>query len=1126
MFQRLLLATLLWLLPSVGPAAERVLWQIGTPDRSYQEFALAGRHREYGARFAGHPLVFEIGRSTAAKDWPFIHPGPDDPWAGRRVHPWTIHFALAEEPRGLYILRLEFADVHKLNPPTYVVTVGGRSGSFRLPPGGGDETLTDPAAGKPYRLDLPLPADLFKKGSNDIVLACQKGSWVLYDAVTLLHDPDGRMPQAQVRNLTVRPTPFYSHQQGQVRRELDVAIDLTAPAGNVSLRVEANGQVQETVVNQVSLLGSLVQSALVPDQAGPMEVKVTATTGTSSKSVMARVEPQRKWLIFVAPSSHTDIGYTDVQPRCAERHNENTDAAIDLCRKFPDFCWNLEVAWQAENYVQSRKGERLKEFVRLAKEGRIGVQALYANMLTGLCSAEEACRLTQVAHDLHRQLGIPYRSAMISDVPSQEATLPMILANSGIRYFSSGINRDRAYPFDRMNHLSPAWWEGPDGSRVLMNWTAGYAQAARWGLDRDVEHARTQVLSALRGLEARADYPYDAVFLHGAVGDNRPLQASLATVAKAWNERYTYPKIVLSHNAAFFEHIEKHYGDKLPVVRGSGGTYWEDGAASSAAETAVSRRAHEATANAEKYLALAHRLEPKNTYPRAGLEKTWRECLLYDEHTWGAHSSISEPDSEFTKAQWNIRAKYAEDAGRLSDNLENQGLDAVAALVRSDKPALVVVNPCSWPRSDITVVKLPRGLTIGEPGAVVAELPDSSGERMLGVFVKDVPACGYRVLQVVPETKRSLPQPVEGTQIESRLYRVRFDPATGAIVSIVDKESGRELVDAGAPQRLNQYLYVSGGDGSRIVKQPPPTPPQLTLSSPEKAVLQRYRLGDLGEVMTLETSTAMTPKLTSTVTVWNDVKRIDISNRLTRTETYKKEGVYFAFPFAADAPTFRYEVPAGIVCANTDMLPGACLDWFTVQHFVEIADQHGAIAWATPDAPLACFQDINRGKWQTQLPFQNGHLYGYVMNNYWHTNYKAGQGGDFTFRFAITSSSKASNVAAARFGWGVSNPLVARPLPTRPDGALTAAAASLISIEEPNVILIGARLARDSEALVLRLWELSGKATTAHVRLAGRSAQKATACNLVEVPQGDLSLSDGAVAVPVRAFGLATVRIE
>ena len=77
---------------------------------------------------------------------------------------------------------------------------------------------------------------------------------------------------------------------------------------------------------------------------------------------------------------------------------------------------------------------------------------------------------------------------------------------------------------------------------------------------------------------------------------------------RQWNERYEFPKIILCHNAEFFEYIEKHYGDKLPVFRGSAGTYWEDGAGSSARETTLCRNAHEAVANGEKFLALAERI--------------------------------------------------------------------------------------------------------------------------------------------------------------------------------------------------------------------------------------------------------------------------------------------------------------------------------------------------------------------------------------------------------------------------------------------------------------------------------------------------------------------------------------
>ena len=85
----------------------------------------------------------------------------------------------------------------------------------------------------------------------------------------------------------------------------------------------------------------------------------------------------------MAASSHTDIGYTDIQPKCAERHCQNIDTAIDLLHRFPEFRWNLEAAWQAENYVASRNGQRLDDFYRFAREGKIGIQALFCNELDG-----------------------------------------------------------------------------------------------------------------------------------------------------------------------------------------------------------------------------------------------------------------------------------------------------------------------------------------------------------------------------------------------------------------------------------------------------------------------------------------------------------------------------------------------------------------------------------------------------------------------------------------------------------------------------------------------------------------------------------------------------------------------
>jgi hypothetical protein len=294
------------------------------------------------------------------------------------------------------------------------------------------------------------------------------------------------------------------------------------------------------------------------------------------------------------------------------------------------------------------------------------------------------------------------------------------------------------------------------------------------------------------------------------------------------------------------------------------------------------------------------------------------------------------------------------------------------------------------------------------------QIPALTTPEFTCVRVKDVPACGYRVLKLAAQPNRSGPRPAAGNVIESRYYRVEFDPSTGGITSIRDKELNQELVDAKAPFQLNQFLYVAGGnDGTSIVMNPGYPAANLKLTASGKAALSRHAWPGVGQRMAVSASGPMVSNRSAVVQVWEDAKRIDFRNSFHKEKTYAKEAVYFTFPFASQRPTFRYEESAAIINANKDMLPGACLDWFTVQHFVEVAGGDATIAWATPDAPLVCFQDINRGKWQKELPRNNGHIYAYVMNNYWFTNYLAGQGGDYSFRFSMTSRAKTDKTASA-----------------------------------------------------------------------------------------------------------------
>ena len=75
------------------------------------------------------------------------------------------------------------------------------------------------------------------------------------------------------------------------------------------------------------------------------------------------------------------------------------------------------------------------------------------------------------------------------------------------------------------------------------------------------------------------------------------------------------------------------------------------------------------------------------------------------------------------------------------------------------------------------------------------------------------------------------------------------------------------------------------------------------------------------------------------------------------------------------------------------------------------------------DASLVALGDIVRGTWPATFGRRPGTIFSYVMNNYWDTNYAAGQGGEFTFRYVLTSGSNLAPAYLSRLGWEEMSPL-------------------------------------------------------------------------------------------------------
>ena len=1057
--KRCLLLIAIGLLLAAGASAE-VIWQIGSFDNDFKEFAVSSDHTLYTPE-SRRGVTFRPGKDDPAKAWPFVHPGPMDAWAESRDHAFTIVFNLDQRPAGTFNLTIDLADTQGASPPVYQISINDASDSLQLPKGSGNKRPED-SNGKEYVLNLPLPASLFNQGENKIQLRNIEGSWLTYDALRLTNDPSAAMPQPAIGSISLNPTALLVQDGPKLKQIVELAVRFSPGAQERTAEVKIGDQTS-SVQLKPGLLGSAKSEILVDEVAKPADVQVTIGSGSQTKTASCKLEPTRHWKIYLQPSTHVDIGFTDHQDKCAERHNDNTSLALDLCETHPSFKWNTEVAWVEDNYLSMMPDNRKEQFLRLAKKGRIGCDAIYGNMLTGICSHESFIRDLYYAHSVAKQYGIPYDIAMSSDVPTQVWTLPTILAGAGIKYFSAGLNITRGNSVEFYDK-SPFYWQGPDGSKVLAWFALRYRWAGRLGLTDDVEKAKPLVQSYLKSFE-RPDYPYDAVLGFGGYGDNRALEAKFADVVDAWNAKYAYPKVILCRGPEFFEYLEASFKDKIPTISGDGGVYWEDGAGSSAIETSLVRQAKEKLASAEKLFILTGA-----EYPKADFDLAWKNAILYDEHTWGASTAVRDPSNPQTIYQWQVKSQFAYDAAKAADALVQKGLDALAS---SGEPGSVVVfNPLSW---------------------AVSGPVSMDGQQF---WADDVPPLGCRTY--------ATPYPSKGEGwgggLENAYYRIRSDPATGAIKSLYDKQLERELADPSSPYGLNQYLYVKGqGKDERPVTG-------ITDVTIEK----------IGNSMLISSLAYRTPKWTTEVILYDKIKRIDFINTINKDETFEKEAGYFAFPFALKKPEFYVELPDGVVRPKKDMLDGGCMQWYCLQDFVAAADDQAAVVWTAIDSPLVTLGDINRETFKSPLPIENGHLYAYVFNNYWFTNYKAGQGGKLTFRFSLTSMPKYDPVAASRFGQSVRNPLLAvashQPSTHQPF--------TPISVSPSNVVIQAVKRAESGEGTIIRLRELSGRDTRA--TLNGRFTQ-AWSCNLVEDIQSALEVNHGKVEIPVHANGLATI---
>jgi len=871
---------------------------------------------------------------------------------------------------------------------------------------------------------------------------------------------------------------------------------------------------------------------MLPDFSRKQELKILFQAGKHILRRKIALSPERKWKLFLTPSIHTDIGFTNLQENVFKLRRKNIDRILDAMEKYPDLKWNFEVFFLVEDYLKHIDNPSKKHILlNLLRSKRVEINPVYLNVLLGLSSSEAVNRLFYPWWHFSKKYKIKANFASFTDVPVMLWTFPLALKSADMRYFIQGFNVFRAPLFSEQPLKGERffWWKGFADCRIFTV-TSPYGMGEKLGLNKDlntVEKVLPQFLDSLK------HYPSKEVLLYGYLHENASVNFNFVNVIRKWNRKWAYPEFIIATNSEVLDYFDRKYGNKAPVYKFDGGTCWEDGVASTAKETAIHRKNQREIVTLEKILTIAS-LSGSDSYPFNKLDQIWRNILFFNEHTWGALQSVLRPHLKYTREMWEYKANFVYEAEKEIKELKKRAQRSFASLFNSGKnPAIVVFNPLSWTRDGVVNLYIPnlsdsfsfclKEISEGK------NIPYAVKGNFISFIARRVPEFGYKIYSLIPGKCSFYNREFKTNVLENGHYRIIVDWKTGKIQSFVHKGIGKEILDRRSKYSFNQLIYLMGGEGTKAINNTAENSPVLASYSPIKIRNIRYRETSIDRSLEIKYRTDGIPNIknfSSEIILYKGLKYLEIRNHFYKEETLRKEALLFAYPFKIENPEPYVELPNGYVRPGLDQTKGSCKDWYATQNWVALKNKYDIVGISSPEAPLFMFGDINIGKWMGTLKLKNGAVFSYVMNNYWNTNYKASQGGRYTFRYIIFTLRDNKISQALKKGWEMSFPLQGILVPPGTKGKFIASKGSFIKIDKPNVIVTAFKVAENKDGLVIRLREIEGKPTTFSIKIPFIHIKEAYICNLMEEEKKPLDIKGDKIYYKTAPFSVITIKAK
>jgi len=849
----------------------------------------------------------------------------------------------------------------------------------------------------------------------------------------------------------------------------------------------------------------------------------STSTGTKSKieeSATSKIQEKKGVQnVIIVYKTHFDIGYSEtVQQVVHDYRTSMCDKVLDAIDKNKNqpkekqFVWTIS-GWPMKQILwEGQSPERRKKIEQAIRDGNLAIHAFPFTMHTETSDPEDLVRGLNISSTLLRKYGQPLSiSAKMSDVPGESWIIPTLFTHAGIKFYHMGgpvVNHELGLP-------PFFWWEGPDGSRLLTLYNNGYGSDPL----------------------PPENWPYKSWVYINMTGDNQgpPNPETVARDIEWYTKRGIHARVGKMDD--FANMVLKEDLSKLPVIRTDIGDVWIHGPMSMPESTKLAQNIRPSIAGMVELSTLESIWGIYRPDLRKITDDAYEQSLLYSEHTWGlanqhymkvpygkAWQDLWEkglpPQYKLMEDSWKDHANYINNVQKLVTAPYQDAVASLADNIKIEGNRIVVYNPLPWKRDG--AISLDTRLIFGNdfvslkpadggPAIPVShEFPAIEDKAPMSRFVaRDIPAMGYRtyIASKEPVEVPGMSADSNSGIIESPFFKATIDARRGRILSLIDKRSGKEIVDGNAPQGFGQYFYERFGykdisdwigkslypnyNAHKLIFAAYDMPKDgvyiSTLPENMDLVIEKSAI-DVKAVLTGTIPGPGQPQKISQSLILSGVSpTADFEVSWQKQPDTWPEAAWICFPFKCNNPRYRL----GRIGADADPLKDMITDnanyhlWWVnsgVSVYNGVTDEGFGVY--SPDAPLVSIGEPGEYKFDKRYEPANPYVYVNLYNNHWRTNFASwiGNGQRMSVRVRIWSFDKFASESS------LFTPSMETRVPLQvacskvKNGKLPVSQPG-ISLSRKGVTLSAFGPNPDGEGTVIRFWEQGGTSGKLEVTL-------------------------------------------